>query len=268
MKSSIVSLVTNNHPQIFNNQNISIPKSNVCNVLEVLSHLHNSDLVVFPGWTLSSKSDLDYVIKNTGFTNTFVLEVGFGYNDRNITHSETGFYVVQNKEIIKEKVKQIFMDRKSANKDSIKLFLKTFKENRMFEVKGVNISLIICGENSILRNKQSNCNMALFAIDDDALRNDFDSILKHTHVFINPAHTPVGNGGKMRQRRNYLSGKSRKYLFTTNEFVKANGNPRSNKANLKSLQYISNNGEDINISNNILYNNQMYIIRSCDTATN
>ncbi len=246
MKYALISLIAVDSDKI--------PAKNVKTVIEIINNLTDVDLILFSGWTLADKSDLNQVVKNINNSkSTFILEIGDGYrSDRN---DDFGFYIVKGKKIIKNAIKQIFMDShitdyKEENKpvQNIQKILKEFDEKRNFKVKNENIRLIICGENNILRNKQKENNDVYFRLKDNDLSNQFQSIIKNTDIFLNSAHTPMGNLGKLKKRWKYLSQKNKVCLFTTNEEIIPNvkSKPRTKEVNLykKSLQYIFSNGKE------------------------
>lgn len=241
MKCSLVSLITIDYDKI--------PEKNVELIIEILNNLQDSDLILFSGWTLSNKADLDEVIKNMNNRNTFVLEVGSGYFNKD--NSEDGFYVVKEGNIIKSAIKQIFVDSSEANNNKNNLisnYLDILEKERCFKINNKNICLIICGENNILRNKQKENNKVCFRLDNNKLDALFQSIVENTDIFLNSAHTPMGNLGKLKKRWSYLSQNSRVCLFTTNEETKPNkkSKPRTKKTNMnkRSLQYIFHDGEE------------------------
>jgi hypothetical protein len=242
MKCSLVSLLTIDYDKI--------PEKNVKLTIEILNKLQDSDLILFSGWTLSNKADLDKVLQNINNKNIFVLEVGSGYFNRE-NNSEFGFYVVKERKIIKSAIKQIFMDSNEANNNEnniIKTYLSKLEVERLFNIGNKNVRLIICGENNILRNKQKENNDVCFRIDDNDLINQFQSVVKGTDIFLNSAHTPMGNLDKLKKRWVYLSQNNRICLFTTNEETVPNikSKPKTKIPNLhkSSLQYIFVNGEE------------------------
>jgi hypothetical protein len=246
MKYALISLIAVDSDKI--------PTKNVNTVVEIINKLTNIDLILFSGWTLSNKSELNQIIKKiTNNKSTFILEIGDGY--RSNKNDEFGFYIVKGRKIIKNAIKQIFMDSqitdfKEENKpvQNIKKILKEFVGKRYFKVKNKNIRLIICGENNILRNKQKENNDVYFRLEDNDLIKKFQFIIKNTDIFLNSAHTPMGNLGKLKKRWKYLSQNNKICLFTTNEETMPNikSKPRTKKINLykKSLQYIFYNGKE------------------------
>src|SRR3989344_5809452 len=153
MKYSLVSLaVRENAKKNKQNSNIknkyTIPKKNTDLVIKILNKLQDSDLILFSGFTLRKKADLDKVIKSINRKNTFVLEVGKGHKSN--SESEYGFYVVQNKKIIKTAIKQLFTCSNNAKKNILNDYLTKLEGERRFNVKGRSVCLIICGEQNFL----------------------------------------------------------------------------------------------------------------------
>lgn len=247
MKYALISLIAVDSDKI--------PKENVNTVIEILNNLTDIDLILFSGWTLKTKSDLNKIIKRiTNNKSTFILEIGDGYRSKK--NDDFGFYILKGGEIITNAIKQIFMDssitdfNENNNPDqNIKKILNEFNEKRCFKVKNKIIRLIICGENNILRNKQKENNKIRFRLDNNKLNTQFQSIVKDTDIFLNPAHTPMGNLDKLKKRWSYLSKNSGVCLFATNEDTIPNvkNKPRTKQINLykKSLQYIFSNGKEI-----------------------
>ena len=88
---------------------------------------------------------------------------------------------------------------------------------RNFSTANRNVSVIQCGENNILRNIQSEGNRAVFRFEDDAILSQrFAAFLNKTDIILNPMHSPMGNQGKMRKRRELFSSNNRAYFSTAN----------------------------------------------------
>ncbi len=231
--------------------NEKIGHGNVELVSNLVNQLIGEDLILFSGWTLSNKKDVDNVLKRVNNKHTtFVLEIGNGLDGKN---SDSGFYIVKGNTILRGPIKQRFTDSATANSNKdclLQNYLEVLKSERLFKVGSKKVRLIICGENNILRNKQKQGNKVAFRSYDNDLQKRFNSILKDTDVFLNPAHTPMGNIGKLKKRWAYLSEGGRSSLFTTNECVKptSKGNAKKGTPNLDkiSLQYIFINGEERN----------------------
>ena len=133
---------------------------------------------------------------------------------------------------------QLFTDSATINAypelcDHLLLELET---RRSFEAANRNVTVIQCGENGILRNKQSEGNKAVFRFEDnEELSQRFANILDNTHIVLNPIHSPMGNQGKMKKRREYYSNNNRAYFSTANF-------SDDESINNKSLQYACING--------------------------
>ncbi|GDX78551.1 hypothetical protein LBMAG42_03620 [Deltaproteobacteria bacterium] len=84
---------------------------------------------------------------------------------------------------------------------------------------GVDVGLLCCGENNILRCEQSHENRVSVRHDPQA------SLFDHVAVVLNGAHTRMGNWGKLTKRFEYLSRGRRLALFITNNLARAAGQP-------------------------------------------
>ena len=94
--------------------------------------------------------------------------------------------------------------------------LQILNEKRLLSFGGKNFLLVTCGENNILKNKQSENNKVVFRVDDVKLEKEFNSILNRTNFIINPIHTPMGNQGKIAKRREFFSANNKVYISTNN----------------------------------------------------
>jgi len=234
MKCSIVSFITIEK---------WTPEINARLVSNLLNQRKQVDLILFSGWTLFNKSDLLDVLKNNNKHTTFILEIGASYP--NNSNPEEGFYIVKGKSIVKGPIKQLFANSSEANRNENNLisnYLSKLETERCFKVNNKRVRLIICGENNILKNRQKENNKVYFRSDDKELKIRFESILENTDIFLNSAHTPMGNLGKLKKRWAYLSKDSRACLFTTNECNEKTqkSDPKKSRPNLykSSLQYI------------------------------
>ena len=83
-----------------------------------------------------------------------------------------------------------------------------------------------------MKNHQKEENRAEFRLPNKTeLSERFTKFLKGINIILNPIHTPMGNQGKMHQRRIYLS-RNKRYYFST-----SNTKENSNDLSLESLQY-------------------------------
>lgn len=196
------------------------------------------DLILFSGHTLASHLDifeLNSLIENK--TTTAILEVK--ENAISLLNPVCNSLFLLKDGVVKDLyTHQLFTDSATINAypelcDHLLLELET---RRSFEAANRNITVIQCGENGILRNKQSEGNKAVFRFEDnEELSQRFANILDNTHIVLNPIHSPMGNQGKMKKRREYFSDNNRVYFSTANF-------PDDESINNKSLQYACING--------------------------
>jgi hypothetical protein len=81
---------------------------------------------------------------------------------------------------------------------------------RTLNLAGLRLGLLVCGENNVLANEQSNGNRALVRHQPDA------SLFKGVRVVFNGAHSTMGNWGKINERFKYLSSQRRWAFYATN----------------------------------------------------
>jgi hypothetical protein len=199
----------------------------------------NADLILFSGYTLGLEEHvlmLKKRIVNKRITSVFELKGdGGGYeNNRQ--------YLLSNGLVKKLRTHQLFAESNEIknNKKLAEGFIDELIRTRHFEVNGAKVLLLLCGENNILKNKQNEGNKVVFRFNEDKqLTKRFNDIIKQTQIVLNPIHTPMGNQGKMHERRKWLSENNR-YYFSASNTKKTNKN-----LHLKSLQYAYFNGEPI-----------------------
>lgn len=178
-----------------------------------------ADLILFAGHTLASHRDVDEL--NTLLDNnmtTAVIEVKKDAKSKSLPvyHS---LFLLQNGVAKDIYTHQLFTDSKTIKAypelgEHLMLELET---RRNFSAANRNVSIIQCGENNILRNIQSEGNRAVFRFEDDAILSQrFAAFLNKTDIILNPMHSPMGNQGKMRKRRELFSSNNRAYFSTAN----------------------------------------------------
>ena len=178
-----------------------------------------ADLILFAGHTLASHCDVDEL--NTVLNNnrtTAVIEVKKDAKSKSlpIYHS---LFLLQNGVVKDIYTHQLFTDSKTikAYPDLGEHLMLELETRRNFSAANRNVSIIQCGENNILRNIQSEDNRAVFRFEDDAIMNQrFADFLNNTDIILNPMHSPMGNQGKMRKRREFFSDNNRAYFSTAN----------------------------------------------------
>ena len=217
-----------------------------------------ADLILFAGHTLASHRDVDEL--NTLLDNnmtTAVIEVKKDAKSKSLPvyHS---LFLLQNGVAKDIYTHQLFTDSKTIKAypelgEHLMLELET---RRNFSAANRNVSIIQCGENNILRNIQSEGNRAVFRFEDDAILNQrFAAFLNKTDIILNPMHSPMGNQGKMRKRRELFSSNNRAYFST------ANFEDEESIYN-KSVQYACINGKEQEPMNVEVGKRDSYIIRT------
>jgi len=234
MKIGLVSFAINskdrstaeNHPDYF---------------LKIVNKYDRLDIIVFSGWTIL-KEDLER-IKNE-ITNKNSLILFEAWNDIYEGEERHKGYYFREGNFYNNDIVQIFATSNEISSDRGKMgkYLEHTKEKRIIAYKKKNICWIICGEINVLKNIQSENNRVLFRFENDNfLKDAFDGIYKKTDIFINPTHTIMGNQGKLKKRREYLSRSNKIFCSVSNADI-ANGE----KLDYKSIQYLYRNGEEIN----------------------
>ena len=217
-----------------------------------------ADLILFAGHTLASHRDVDEL--NTLLDNnrtTAVIEVKKDTKSKSLPvyHS---LFLLQNGVTKDIYTHQLFTDSKTIKAypelgEHLMLELET---RRNFSTANRNVSVIQCGENNILRNIQSEGNRAVFRFEDDAILNKrFADFLNNTDIILNPLHSPMGNQGKMRKRREFFSDNNRAYFST------ANFEDEESIYN-KSVQYACINGKEQEPMNVEVGKRDSYIVRT------
>ena len=217
-----------------------------------------ADLILFAGHTLASHRDVDEL--NTLLDNnrtTAVIEVKKDTKSKSLPvyHS---LFLLQNGVTKDIYTHQLFTDSKTIKAypelgEHLMLELET---RRNFSTANRNVSVIQCGENNILRNIQSEGNRAVFRFEDDAILNQrFAAFLNNTDIILNPMHSPMGNQGKMRKRRELFSSNNRAYFSTAN-YVDEEAIYN------KSVQYACINGKEQNPVNVEIDKRYSYIVRT------
>ena len=217
-----------------------------------------ADLILFAGHTLASHRDVDEL--NTLLDNnmtTAVIEVKKDTKSKSLPvyHS---LFLLQNGVAKDIYTHQLFTDSKTIKAypelgEHLMLELET---RRNFSTANRNVSIIQCGENNILRNIQSEGNRAVFRFEDDAILNQrFAAFLNNTDIILNPMHSPMGNQGKMRKRRELFSSNNRAYFSTAN-YVDEEAIYN------KSVQYACINGKEQDPVNVEIDKRYSYIVRT------
>ena len=175
----------------------------------------SADIILFPGYTLYSPKEMKKLLKILKGSNALVfLEVG----DNTPQYTDRSYSVINKGVSLKDNLSQQFVDsgEVNVNKSLMSHFITILNKERQFDIQNNHILLLICGELNFLQNEQVKDNKVSIRTKDPHLNRDYLSLIKRTKVFLNPQHTPMGNQGKLKKRREYLSSDGKCYCSTTN----------------------------------------------------
>jgi len=190
-----------------------------------------SDLILFPGYTLWYGKDVDKLASS--INNKYVSAL---FEVENIGSEKVGncLYLVQNGTVQSLFTNQLFATSSEINNNAElgSRLIHEMETRRAFRIGNKRCLVIQCGELNILKNLQSQGNKVVFRLsDDEQLQAKWDELVVASDIILNPMHSPMGNQGKMKKRREYLSSDGRAY------FSVSNTRPESDKLSLKGLQY-------------------------------
>ena len=185
-------------------------------VLEILNSHPDLDLLVGAGYTIFSRSELEFILKGNRNNQTVALLETWKDSDGTFTHKG---YAVQGKELLIKRTPQVFKtsEQISKNPDLMKEFFNELEAHRRLRIGNKSVTWLICGEINVLRNVQKDGNRVEFRIPHDRVLSDrFQRIFEETDIFVDPTHTVMGNQGKLSKRRAYLSAGGRTFCSTSN----------------------------------------------------
>ena len=216
------------------------PAEKLAITIEIINQ-SKSDLILFSGNTIDT---LDNAIilskcikirKSTVLLEVSVLSIG----DLNTKIIHCPFL------IRKDKFENMHTFQYFTTSDTIEgdeflaeAFVNELETRRQFEVGGHKCLLLLCGENNILKNIQSEKNKVVIRIDNKKLEKRFTDVIKGVDLILNLIHMPQpGNQNKLHKRREYFSRNCRMYISTNN------CKELSSKA--KSIQYVYYDGKEL-----------------------
>jgi hypothetical protein len=105
---------------------------------------------------------------------------------------------------------QLFSTSRQATPVLVQQLLSQFSNgNRLVEIDGRRLGLLICGENNVIANRQSSDN-------EPYVRHVTGFWSRPYDILLNPAHTVMGNWGKLEKRFSFLSQQGRWVFYCTN----------------------------------------------------
>lgn len=214
-------------------------------VIDIINH-SDADLILFSGWAacLAELQTLQNTLNNKNVT--VVLDIADKFSAKDLKEAKKSkhkplvneeqtlpendpesnasgdelkncLYLYKGGQLINLCTKQVFATSSQADGTAIEALLKELKNRRKFTLGEKNCLVLQCGEINILRNEQSNGNAVYFRLKNAPdLENDFNTILNGCDIILNPIHYPMGNQGKMKQRRIFLSQNGRAYFSSAN----------------------------------------------------
>lgn len=186
--------------------------------LDLMASLVNqsqADLLMFCGNTLLHQDNLDVLKDQVENKTIYVLFEVKQVKESDFLKLNNCLYFIKNGVIHNMFTNQFFSTKKEIEgKESLcERFVYELETRRRFKVKGKNCMVLQCGEINIINNIQKEDNRPVFRLQNrDDLKDRFDSLMNDTHIILNPMHTPMGNQGKMKKRREYFSSNNRYYF--------------------------------------------------------
>jgi hypothetical protein len=248
----VVSFIIAGHPS-----DTRLPKNREKIFIETINN-SQADLIVFPGWTLKVNDIKKTVSKLTNKSTTIIFE-NFSphkYQSGNEMH------VIENGTLLETDMRQVFTEASEVNNNTslVSEYVKDLSNKRSLDLKKNKCLILSCGENNILKNKQSDGNKVVFRLNNKSIENEFKTILENTNFVINPIHTPMGNQGKISKRREYFSKNNRVYISTNNVLKKPSRSPK--ELLTRKLIYVYKNSLEIPYTNQQVNEKEGYVINN------
>lgn len=224
---------------------------------QIIDFAHDNKVshILLPGWTFVYardenlnqilRADLEWLTKEAKEL-SIIGETRLDKEDKELNSrlgkDELGTFFIEKGKLLPKRMLQGFWESKQVKQrtdDYAKVANGIFNRERTVEIDGIRFLLIVCGENNLLTNEQKNANKVKLRHEIDGQNLENLNNLNHDIVF-NPAHTQMGNLGKMKRRWEALSlpreeGVSRLAIFVTN----------TNKKRGRSSMYVFKNGKEI-----------------------
>ena len=214
-----------------------------CELMINLVNQSQADLILFCGHTLKEKSDLEVLGEHIENNNSYVLFEVKRIDESNFLSLRNCLYFIKDGAIHNLFTNQFFStsDEIEGNESLCERFINELETRRRFTVKGKNCLVLQCGEINIIKNLQKEDNRPVFRLQQRKdLEERFNNLLNSTNIVLNPIHTPMGNQGKMKRRREYLSAGGRYYFSVCQNGSKDSEIPIQSR----SLQYSFFNGTE------------------------
>jgi len=187
-------------------------------ILEV-AKTYRPDFILCSGYSLENNEnliELESKLKEQDNKTTILVEVkndidiqnnGHPVKDSDSTHK---MFIIDPKSGIKELGVQFFSTSEELDKDSNRILLKEFEkhfDSRIFNIGDYKAIALCCGELNVFK--------GIICRSKEVERKIFDA-----DIIVNPTHDRMGNGGKLKTKRENLSkqlnNKNRCYISSSN----------------------------------------------------
>lgn len=188
------------------------------NIAKIINN-SQADLILFSGHALANDKEVEKLRKLIDNDKVVAIIESEESQQYPFTTWRNALFILKKGQISPMYTHQYFKDRREINRypELVPMLLQDLKTKKTINVADEKIMILQCGETSILRNIQSESNRAIFCLDDESMKNDFEKLLESVDVVLNPIHSPqVGNQAKHKERRTVLSDKGRAYLSVSN----------------------------------------------------
>lgn len=191
-------------------------------VLDVLRSEPDLDLLVGAGWTVFSEGELATILRINANQHTVTILETWTDSDGCLEHKG---HAIQGSEVLVSRAAQVFATAGQINRHpELMPALLDEIEARQLEVGGKSVAWLICGEINVLANAQADGNRPGFRFSKDPeLAARWQRIFQRTDIFVNPTHTVMGNQGKLKRRREFLSAGGRTFCSVSNVDVTGRG---------------------------------------------
>jgi len=176
----------------------------ICEAIEAIAE-HQCRLVLLPGYSLNMNSEPEDSMP-------VLMNLATKYGIHLLAEVSTGTYAhfLPSGIVGNSSFTQLFWNGNNATTKHVERLCRMFETSeRIIDIAGVRLGILLCGENNVLTNIQSRMNEARLRHPSLAWPFGYD-------VLVNPSHTSMGNWGKLHKRFSYLSSGNRVLVYCTN----------------------------------------------------
>lgn len=160
-------------------------------------------IILLPGYSLGQTVDKNVAIQK-------ITNLSIKYESYIFAETDCFQLFTPDGSIYDKSFYQLFHKSNNATSEKVFELLQKFNNGeRVIKILGYQFALLICGENNILKNLQSEGNRPVVRHTNDNWSQSYD-------VLINPSHDRMGNWGKLEKRFSAFSTQNRWALYCTN----------------------------------------------------